>query len=223
MDEFNIADISSVINNIGGDKDFDILGALQHRAPVFSALSPLLPSHPENNLNQGNLKKTQGIRPQGKDVRFNLDRNVITNTNTNTNANADPNPDANNAYNLTKSIINRPVDPSGSVSSSDNSSRLDEYDLPPKSKNKCTSNLKRSDSDNPVLNQNNTECSSNLQYSHKNHLTSIFGYNIPISTLYFILVLVAITIVLYLLTAEKKKDKEKDKEEKNKEKDKERN
>jgi cbb3-type cytochrome oxidase subunit 3 len=200
MDEFNIADISSAINNIGGDKDFDILGALQHRVPVFSALSPLLPSYSENNLNQENYKNPQELRSQEKNVRFNLDRNT------------------NNGHNLQKSIINRPVDPSGSVSSSDNSSKLDEYELPPRSKNNRAANLKKSDSDNSVSSQNDNEFISNLQYSNKNHLTSIFGYNIPISTLYFILVLVAITIVLYLLTAEKKKDKDKERE-----KDKERN
>lgn len=173
MDEFNIADISSAINSIGGDKDFDILGALQHRAPVFSALSPLISSQSENNTNQENLKNMQDMRSQEKNVRFNLDKNT---------------------HNSQKSIINKPVDPSGSVSSSDNSSKLDDYDIAPKSKNICTSNQKQSDKDT------------------SNHLTSIFGYNIPISTLYFILVLVAITILLYLLTAEKKKDKDRDKE-----------
>ena len=47
------------------------------------------------------------------------------------------------------------------------------------------------------------------------HLTSIFGYNIPTSTLYFIIVLVIIAVGLYFLTAERKKpnkDGEKDKE-----------
>lgn len=53
----------------------------------------------------------------------------------------------------------------------------------------------------------------------KSHLTSIFGYFVPTTTLYFILVLVIMAVGLYFLTGEKKKDKDKDKE-KEKEKDK---
>ncbi|VBB17882.1 hypothetical protein YASMINEVIRUS_345 [Yasminevirus sp. GU-2018] len=54
------------------------------------------------------------------------------------------------------------------------------------------------------------------------HLTNIFGYNIPTSTLYFIIVLVIIAVGLYFLTAERKKpnkdgDKDKDKNKKSQE------
>lgn len=42
----------------------------------------------------------------------------------------------------------------------------------------------------------------------KSHMSSLLGYNIPTSTLYFIIVLVIIAVGLYFLTAEKKRDKD---------------
>ena len=52
----------------------------------------------------------------------------------------------------------------------------------------------------------------------KTHMTSLLGYNIPTSTLYFIIVMTIITTTFYFLTAKKKLDKNKDKIDKNTEK-----
>ena len=64
---------------------------------------------------------------------------------------------------------------------------------------------------------NNVDDKNNLSYeidsSIKNsHMTSLMGYSIPSSTLYFIIVLIIIATGLYFLTSDKKKDKEKKKE-----------
>ena len=46
----------------------------------------------------------------------------------------------------------------------------------------------------------------------QSNMTSFLGYNIPWSTLYFLLVIIVISVALYFLTGEKKKEKEKEKE-----------
>jgi len=68
-------------------------------------------------------------------------------------------------------------------------------------------------------NDNGTPNTDNNGTIQPAHLTNIFGYNIPTSTLYFIIILVLIAVGLFFLTAEKKKpvkhdsDKNKRKEE----------
>lgn len=52
---------------------------------------------------------------------------------------------------------------------------------------------------------NNAAVTNNNDTQQPTHLTNLFGYNIPTSTLYFIIVLVLIAVGLFFLTAEKKK------------------
>jgi len=82
-------------------------------------------------------------------------------------------------------------------------------------------NSRRKTSDNSDSNSNNQNDNDNsitkVSATPKSHLTSIFGYNIPISTLYFIIVLAIISVALYFLTGAKRKenkDKDKDKDKK---------
>jgi hypothetical protein len=149
----------------------------------------------------------------------------------------------NEQLSIKKSLINRPTDPDMSASSgSDNENGTSlarrHADNSKKSyrmnrdKQKYSSDNKKHDKkvrieipdDNEQAeaasehDQNNNSVDDNNKICNdyqKTHLTSLFGYSIPISTIYFIIILVVIAIALYFLTAERKrenKDKDKKKE-----------
>lgn len=66
------------------------------------------------------------------------------------------------------------------------------------------SNGVETETNNNAPTDNNGSTNSN-DTQQPTHLTNLFGYNIPTSTLYFIIVLVLIAVGLFFLTAEKKK------------------
>lgn len=215
MNNFDIDDILSAVNNMndGGESVQSILGDLHHRSPVV---------------------KTADSNPVGKNN--------------------------NSSISGSKQTINRPVDPTKSISSSDNNtSSLDDCDqklpdmkpftqnIPPgrNQRENLTQMLHTKNIGNignasrgPRFNGSNqliatkkknspiTDIGDNSQKQdpdtiiptddgkkslNGSHMTSLLGYNIPTSTLYFITVMIIITISLYFLTAEKKKDKDKEK------------
>lgn len=231
MNNLDIDDILSAVNNMNnGESVQNILGDLHHRSPVVKT-SDSNPSAGDNN---------------------------------------------NSSRGLAKQIINRPVDPTGSVSSSDNSAassnvtdafgiaddrkmsnmkqmlqsisngqstrqirtqkvinsngdgsaailRPDNGNQSSAKKKIVTMNVPSNPADENTDDANNNDDGDNDQNesagtivptgnNQKSHMTSLMGYNIPTSTLYFIIVMVIIAVAVYFLTAEKKKDKEKEKD-----------
>lgn len=156
--------------------------------------------------------------------------------------------------NTNSSVINRPLDPVKSVSSTENMNNSDdvielEYQRsnsnqkdheishmqssnmrhkPAKQtfKNKIIESEKNDSSlgqsnileNNSMNDPNELNNEQNAIVSQNSHLTNIMGYNIPTTTIYFIVILIVIAIGLYFLTAEKKQpikndhDKNKQKE-----------
>ena len=106
-------------------------------------------------------------------------------------------------------IINRPSDPTSSV---ENSPREEKSQT--RQPVKVISTSKKVESNN-MPNESNDDTTDKSKSSseivtpntHPN-ITSLFGYNIPTSTLYFIIILIVIAITIFLTTIEKKKEKE---------------
>jgi hypothetical protein len=184
MDTLDIDDILSAVTNMNNnDSVQNILDDLHHRSPVVKSV--------DNNLN----------RCPPNDHSF-----------------------------QSRQTINRPVDPAGSASSSDdsnlNANKQSHVDVSPssvaipvpttdvKKKRKVHLNVpdnipeEQSNDENHKQNSRVVVPTKNIQ---KSHMTSLMGYNIPTTTLYFIIVMCVIAIALYFLTAEKKKDKDKQK------------
>ena len=132
-------------------------------------------------------------------------------------------------------IVKIPVDPTTSVSSTENTVI---HEIPPqstKTKSKTIQvghKIKKSNETNgdyidgkkiQKTSINNVKSNDSITTTHiesdkinvPSHLTTIFGYSIPTTTLYFIIILAIIAIALYFLTAEKKKSsKEKEADDK---------
>lgn len=245
MNNLDIDDILSAVNNMNdGESVQNILGDLHHRSPVVKTVdsSPCPPSSGRDNNN------SKGSKQMYSDVGQ-----------------------------RSKQTINRPVDPTGSVSSSDNSApsnvadTLDGVDdqklsnmkqmlqsissgqsqrqirtqkMPTGSgvsasrsegsKQQQSGGKKKSVSLNVAPDESGDQADVGAGHEGdqgddgsqkqdngtvvpagdalKSHMTSLMGYNIPTTTLYFIIVMIIIAVALYFLTAEKKRDKEKEKE-----------
>lgn len=199
MEYTDIDDIMHAVNNMNGDISGDDIWAneltnnLQQRTPLLRS------SHNVQNINQ-NRASLPDSRPP------------------------------------VRQQINRPADPITSASSTDSSPCERGAVVSAQPVSKKTGNVQpnthiittsgktqqRVSADQSDCNENRSNeakdtgdkgiVSAESDTATSSHLTNLFGYNIPTSTLWFIFVLILITIALYLMTSEKKKDKEKKKE-----------
>ena len=132
--------------------------------------------------------------------------------------------------NANRLIVNRPSDPVGSISSAENISsdsdnapnvipsefksrhqlnNQSEKSLQTKVKtiqsNKSNKNKVTNMSLGDDMDQDEQYNPIDTKFAQCSHLTNIMGYNIPTSTLYFIIVMIIIAVGLYFLTSERKK------------------
>lgn len=121
-------------------------------------------------------------------------------------------------------IINMPIDPTHSVSSTETHQSNNTLDMTAMNDMlndiiaKTKANQKIVSNDTPAnLTTKTTAMPIELTMNDNSHLTCLFGYNIPTTTLYFILVLICIAVAFYFVTnkQKKKKDDENDENDKN--------
>ena len=188
MNNLDIDDILSAVTNMNNNESVqNILDDLHHRSPVVKSVDNNLNRHPSSEAN---------LRPNDHSFQ-------------------------------SRQTINRPVDPAGSASSSDDSdpNANDQPRVSPGSvalavpvtdvKKKKTVHLNVvENTPDGQTNDGKPRAVVPAKNIQKSHMTSLMGYNIPTSTLYFIIVMCVVATALYFLTAEKKKDKDKDKQKK---------
>jgi hypothetical protein len=203
MDDADINDIMSAVVNMNDPDTQNVSSNLQYRMPIM-------------NQRRSDNKAFNNPAASGS---------LVMDDCTEGPANYSP-------INRTNNGIHRPVDPVRSVSSSDMGNEyMNMYTTDQSNMTNIKSILQNKKGGKKVAKHvtvqennnidtkdtktekidNSTELPITDSGAGNPNMTSIFGYNIPSSTLYFIFVLIMIAIALYLLTGEKKKDKEIDK------------
>jgi hypothetical protein len=226
MDKYDINDILSAVGNLNNDGDNmnDIMANLKQRIPnIITSIQNS--SHKHSDVILDDVSVSSSPSP------YDRSEQSLKNTHANTHANTQVNPQAQirtpgqNQVSFNHTPIIHELspqepkhEPKTILKTRQNTSHINKEDVKADAKADVKADAKadvKADAKADVKADAKADAKAGTNEStiivENSHLTSIMGYNIPTSTLYFIIVLVAIAVGLYFMTTDRKKDKEKDK------------